>query len=91
MNQKPHDSKMVADYVIAIRSRGAFLAYSDYAIIESWLSRAENVEKLLLILDDILPITFSKIPDSGPPPSLKMVDKRVHKALAARQNLRARR
>lgn len=84
MNILPDCRKLISDYLIAVRNRGAFLPYSDYAIIDGWLTHAEDVDELLLILDDIVPHAFGSIPASSPPPSLKMIEKRVNKVLRER-------
>lgn len=81
LNDNENSFRAIVNYIIGIRGRGAFLCYADYDIIDSWLNCSKSEEHLLLVLDDILPAAFAKIPGNAPPPSLKRFDARVLKAL----------
>ena len=83
----PEGPQYIADYIIALRNRGPFLPYSDYLLIEHWIERCPNLDKLLLVLDDILPNLFANNDSTKMPPSLKKVANKVEKSLNALSGL----
>lgn len=77
MNAQDSRQKLIAGYITDIRNRGSFLAYSDYEVIETWLKIEADPERLLVVLDDILPDIFNRIPIDRHPPRLKYFEKVV--------------
>ena len=53
--------ELIARFIIESKGRGHFLAYEDHDIVKNWVKAAESdTDRLLLILDDILPKYFKK-------------------------------
>ncbi len=53
--------ELVARFIIETKGRGHFLAYEDHDILKNWVKAAgSDTDRLLLILDDILPSYFQK-------------------------------
>ena len=78
------DQKTIADYILSVKGKGTFLAYSDYQIIEDWLKLSKDTTELLLILDDIVPNSYNNLPSGSKGPSLKALSKKVVKTLQER-------
>lgn len=76
-------AEFVMDYIITIRDRGPFLAYEDYQLLQRWLQKCPDQNKLILVLDEFLPQMFEKAGTEAKPPSLKRVAKKVEKSLNA--------
>ncbi len=81
MAEPSEASQYIAEYIIALRNRGPFLIYNDYALIEQWIEQCHDVDQLLLVLDDILPPHFAKFADKQRIPGLKKIAKKVSKSL----------
>ena len=81
MTEKLNSKRLVTEYVVSIRNRGAFLSYADHQIIDEWLQTCPDVDSLLLTLDDILPEIFSRKSGDRHPPGLKYARKAVENAL----------
>ena len=80
--------KSVVQYVLELRAQGHFLPYQDYEIVAGWVEAASGEDELLLVLADILPEFFSKVPSGGKPKSLSSVNKKVLKALKTKAMLK---
>lgn len=73
-------SETIAQYIIELREKGHMLPYDDYKIIKSWMDAIKHDdENLLIILSDILPLFYENRKSSGPPPSLKSINRKVLK------------
>lgn len=73
--------EVIAQFVLEQKNKGLVLPYSDYLIIDEWLSAAQNkTDFLLLTLEGLLPEYFTK--DGKPTPrSLSGLNRRVLKAI----------
>jgi hypothetical protein len=80
--------KSVVQYVLELRAQGHFLPYQDYEIVAGWVEAASGEDELLLVLAEILPGFFSKVPIGGKPKSLSSVNKKVLKALKTKAMLK---
>lgn len=72
---KSEKRQMVIDFVVECRGSGHFLPYRDYEIIEKWIDFCQDFEKLVLVLEEELPVYFEKA--THPPPLLAGVDRKV--------------
>lgn len=66
-------AQLVAEFVLAHKSRGSFLSHHDYRVIQKWLDHCPDVDLLLLLLSDKLPALFERNPRS----SLSALDKTI--------------
>jgi hypothetical protein len=70
--------EMIAQYVIEVRARGLLLPYNEYGLIERWLELAHNdVERLLLVLSEVLPDYYQPDINKGRAKGLMGVDKKI--------------
>ena len=77
---------LITQYVLHCRGEGLFLPYSDYRTIDNWLALAESVDRLLLILEELLPPLYEKRKaqeEKGYLPKLQAIDKAVRRRLDA--------
>ena len=80
--------KNIVQYILELRSQGHFLPYQDYEIVSSWVEAATDEDELLLVLSEILPEFFGKVPEGSKPKSLSSINKKVLKALKTKAMLR---
>ncbi len=80
--------KSIVQYVIELRGGGHFLPYQDYGIIAAWVEASTSEDELLLVLAEVLPVFFGKVPPGGKPRSLSSVNKKVLKALKLKAMLK---
>ena len=80
--------KNVVQYILELRAQGHFLPYPDYDIVAVWVEAACNEDELLLVLSEILPDFFGKVPAGAKPKSLSSVNKKVLKALKTKAMLK---
>ena len=79
-NMSPRE--FIAHYVIEVRARGVLLPYNEYSLIERWLELAQNdVDRLLLVLSEILPGYYEPEVNTGRAKGLKGVDKMISQQL----------
>lgn len=50
------DINLVSQFLIERLSLGHFLRYADYQIIQRWLDESEDIEQLLLVIEEVVPI-----------------------------------
>ena len=50
----PSPKQVIVNYILSIKGRGAFLPYSDYAVIDKWLQICPDPFTIILALDDLL-------------------------------------
>ena len=80
--------KSVVQYVLELRAQGHFLPYQDYEIVSAWVEAASSEDELLLVLAEVLPDFFGKVPAGGKPKSLSSVNRKVLKALKTKAMLK---
>jgi len=80
--------KNVVQYILDLRSQGHFLPYQDYEIVASWVNAASEEDELLLVLSEVLPDFFAKVPAGSKPKSLTSVNKKVLRALKTKAMLK---
>jgi len=80
--------KNVVQYILDLRAQGHFLPYQDYEIVAKWIEAASNEDELLLVLADVLPGFFARVPEGVKPKSLSSVNKKVLKALKTKAMLK---
>lgn len=80
--------KSVVQYILELRALGHFLPYQDYEIVTAWVDAATSEDELLLVLSEILPPFFAKVPPGGKPKSLSSVNRKVLKALKTKAMLK---
>jgi hypothetical protein len=74
--------EFIAQYVIEVRARGVLLPYNEYGLIERWLELAQHdVDKLLLLLSEILPTYFQPDAHNGRVKGLTGIDKKITQQL----------
>ena len=66
-------AQLVAEFVLAHKSSGAFLSHHDYRLIQKWLDHCPDVDFLLLLLSDQLPTLYERNPRSP----LQAIDKTI--------------
>lgn len=75
---KLSNTELILQFILEKNGKGLCLPYTDYSLIEQWLNLSEqDVKRLLLILDDVIP---DKKSHSRPYP-LKVFDKKVQERL----------
>ena len=80
--------KNVVQYILELRARGHFLPYQDYEIVAAWVEAATDEDELLLVLAEVLPDFFGKVPEGSKPKSLSSLNKKVLKALKTKAMLK---
>ena len=83
---KLNDKTLITQYIIHCRGEGLFLPYSDYQILDKWLALAESADRLLLVLEELLPPLYEKRKNQatkGYLPQLQAIDKAVRRRLEA--------
>lgn len=50
---------VVTQFVLQHRNSGHFLPYSDHEIVNEWLAAAAELDDLLVVLSDLLPVYFA--------------------------------
>lgn len=64
--KEPHGKELIAEYILECRGQGHCLPYVDYAVIDEWLRIAQDTDRLLLVLADVLPKFYEAGSRSGP-------------------------
>ena len=58
--------ELIARFIMEHKKQGHFLAYEDHDIVKNWVAAAgRDTDRLLLILNDILPAYFEKQKGAG--------------------------
>lgn len=70
-------AQLVAEFVLAHKNSGTFLAHYDYRLIQKWLKHCPDIDFLLLLLADKLPTLFARNPRS----SLRAIDKTIMRSI----------
>ena len=66
-------AQLVAEFVLAHKNSGSFLSHHDYLLIQKWIDHCPDVDFLLLLLSDQLPILYERNPRSP----LQAIDKTI--------------
>jgi hypothetical protein len=72
--------EIIVSYIQSISPRGLMIAYEDHEVIQRWWKISqEDLEKILLVLSEILPAYFEK--GKGRNCRLKNIERRVSQEL----------
>lgn len=79
--RKLTDEALITQLILECRGSGLFLPYSDHEIIQNWIKSTPDIDRLLLILADLLPQVYKKDTKRGTPPRLQSIDRLVRRQL----------
>lgn len=72
--------EIIASYIQSLSPRGLLLAYEDHDVIQRWWKTGEeDIERILLVLSEILPAYLEK--SRNPMCRLKGIEKKVVREL----------
>jgi hypothetical protein len=74
--------ELVARYVVEMRGAGHLLSYLDYEVIDRWMERSHgNGDRILLVLNEVLPDYFANMKKKQAPALLRGIEKKVNSGL----------
>ncbi len=73
--------QLICQYIIETRGQGLFLSYTDYEVVDRWLSLCEGDEDILLfILSEVLP-SYYRASSNRSFRSLKALEQNISKRI----------
>lgn len=75
------EHRLIVEYILEYRGAGHFLAYDEYQLVVDWLSIAGSVDRLLIVLSELVPKYYVEDAPRRHPRSLKGLALRVERRL----------